>query len=656
MPLDVLNLVAEPGFAPRDWQAAAPNDSYWGGQNPVQMSSELERVLALPRRAQEVEGTQRADALVQLITRRFGRPPGQCRCAEIDPERHRSDGCIDELRFAQAWALYEIGIAGGLIAPIGVGHGKTLLDFLSILALVPFGVRTALLLVPPGLLTQLVGDYIYVGQHFRVPSMIVHGGDDYTSIIPGEPLLHVLPYSKLSRPTATTWIKDLHPEAIIANEVHKLRDPDTATTSRVLRLFDEFPDTRFCGWSGSITDKSIRDYAHLSGMALKHLSPLPRGPTGPEVVDDWSRAIDPKDNPCDPGELMRFCAPGEHVIDGFRRRVNETCGVVATTVAAVDAELEIVEHCPDGVDADDEDTLPPEVCSALAQVRSGERPDGDPLLDALQQAKCAREVACGFYYRWIFPHGEPVSLILEWLDKRKAWRKELRKKLLDRAEHLDSPMLCQHAAERAWGDRARRDDLPSWRATHWPAWRDVAKLVRPETEAVRISDYLAKDAAEWALANRGIVWYEHSDFGAWVAQLSGLPMYGGGAFGGGLLSRDPQAPGSIVERGDRSIVLSIKAHGTGRNGLQRLFHDQLVANPPANPSAWEQLLGRLHRVGQKAPRVSARFYRHTEELARHVRDALRAALYVEGTIGARQKLRMGFGLDLGGGKDYEPRE
>lgn len=57
---------------------------------------------------------------------------------------------------------------------------------------------------------------------------------------------------------------------------------------------------------------------------------------------------------------------------------------------------------------------------------------------------------------------------------------------------------------------------------------------------------------------------------------------------------------------------------------------------------WEQMLGRLHRVGQDSDVVRAEFYRHTPELRDHVDQALRRALYVQGTLGSVQKLRVGW--------------
>lgn len=638
-PIDPLGLVADPNFAPAAWQSRAPDDS-WTFKPPVADSPELRRVVAIPRRPQLESGSMRAAAMVEMISARYsnGVAAGAgCRCKA---ELHRD--CITRLRLTQAWALYEIGIGSGMLGPIGVGHGKTILDLLSPLAL--RDCKVAVLLVPPGLVTQLVAEYLLLAEHFRVPSLVVHG-KDWSSLVDGAPTLHVFPYSRLSRPEATTFLELMRPDAIIADEVHKLRHADTATTARVLRYFTAHPETRFCGWSGSITDSSIKDYAHLSALALRDSSPLPMDP---QVIEDWARAIDPSDYPAPMGALEMLCEPGESMHSGFHRRLVETPGVIATTEPAVDCELFVGE-----LDAPE---VPAEVEEALDVLRADwMRPDGEEMVEPLELARCAWQLACGFYYRWIFPRGERVSEIETWKLARKAWRKELRALLRTRREHLDSPHLCKLAAIRAWempehecprrdGGQApvwyrKADGLPLWRSETWPAWREIKDTVQHETEAVRMHPFLAEHAADWGLRERGVIWYQHGAFGSWVAELSGLPLHGGG----------PQAgPRIAAEKGDRSIVASIKSHGTGRDGLQRLFCTQLVANPPSSATDWEQLLGRLHRIGQLAPRVDAWFYRHTPELAAHVDQALKRAIYVQGTLGSAQKLRVGIGdLDDG---------
>ena len=176
--------------------------------------------------------------------------------------------------------------------------------------------------------------------------------------------------------------------------------------------------------------------------------------------------------------------------------------------------------------------------------------------------------------------------------------------------------------------------LPVWQSLTWREWRDVRELVKPQSEAVWIDDYLAADAADWGKKNRGIVWYQHTAFGLKVAELSGLPLHRGGPGAGELIA---------AERGDRSIVASINAHGEGRDGLQFLFRQQLVANPPESRATggaakWEQLLGRLHREGQTADEIDTYMYRHTSEMREAWDRARELAGYVVGTIGTYQKL------------------
>lgn len=636
--IDVDELVAPPGARPQAWQAEAPVLGY---KPPIGDTPDVRRVVALPRRSPPDLGTPESRALAEAVSARLRLPnPPPCRCrADFDRD------CVTTLREIQAHALVEIARVGGLLAPIGVGHGKTFLNLLA--PLVIRGCRTALLLVPPNLTAQLVRDYRMLGQHFRLPALVMHDAQGWAHLAPGVPVLHVLPYSRLSRPESTAWISELAPDLIIADECDKLRHADTATTSRVLRYFASAPATRLCAWSGSLSEASIKDYAHLSMLALRDGSPLP---LDPEVVKEWSGALDADVGaPAPPGALLELCEPGEHVREGYHRRLVETAGVIRTDTAALEGVDLVMRDRPA--------TAPHAITAALADLRATWcRPDGEELIDAMAMKRCARELAAGFYYRWRFPRGETVEQIEEWLEARKEWHCELRDKLKAREEHLDSPLLCARAARRAWGDEpitegmlevdveaeeAEHDagvrrrhvrgnaHLPVWHAETWPRWRDVRFTVRPETEAVRVDDYLARDAAAWARSNRGIVWYEHAAWGEWVAELAGLPLHGGGPNAGEAIG---------AERGDRSIVASIRSHGRGRDGLQRLFSTQLVGNPPTSATIWEQCLGRLHRVGQRAAVVTCDVYRHTEEMAEAVNKAIRRAEYVAATIGASQKL------------------
>lgn len=663
--IKVSDLYAPPGVAPEGSQVIAPASMFTadhGFKPPVGDSEDLRRVLALPRRPPIEVGSDRAEALIQMMTARYRRERDTtCRCALPRNQGGFERECILSLNLPQSWALYEMGIVQGLLGPISPGFGKTILDILAPFALMPPNepdprLFSVVLLVPPGLVSQLIDEYHLLSQHFRVPSLSVVGRDFALDAGRDVPVLHVLAYSKLQRPEATSILKTIRPRAIISDEAHSLRNADAVRTNRVMRYFQEFPETRFACWTGSITDSSICDYGHLAMTALRKHSPLP---LNPEVTKEWATALDPKsDFPADPGKLLEgliaggFQPAGEHVHAGFNRRLIETEGVVTTRGAVIESEIVITKRIPP--------TMPDELAEMLKNVREAmQRPDGEELLTPLDVARCARELACGFYYKWIYPRAadadlEEGGLIDQWFVARRAWRCELRERLKYRTEHLDSPYLCQLAAMRYHGDIAKgtlveildedtgemrqvdTSHLPTWNALNWCRWRDIKDLVQPETEAVRVDDYLARDAAEWGLENRGIIWYDKTAFGAWVAELSGLPRYGGGPEAAERMIGSPRFRG---EDGSRSIIASIKSHGTGRDGLQRIFKTQLVANPMSSATGWHQLLSRLHRLGQKAPVVYAEFYAHTPELEASYQQACARALYVERTVGDPQKLR-----------------
>lgn len=581
----------------------------------VRASGEIDRVFALPTRPPiDLNNSVNGYALAQLMTERLQRPNNNCLCV-----KSYNHPCIKELKPAQGWALYEAPLAGGLIGNIGVGHGKTLLDIL--ISQVMPNCKRAVLLIPPGLQEQVMREYLLIREHFRVPSIRIQSLGGH--IVPGTPVLHVIPYSIFSRAESTTLLESLAPDLIIADEGHKLRHKDTARTGRLLRYFANHPSTRLCTWSGTLLGKSVKDLAHLCALALRLGSPLPLNPA---TVEEWALAVDPNENPSPPGALKVFMLSGDSLHGALHRRIAWTQGVVKTEEGAVDASIYILERKVD--------KIPEKIQKLLKDLRADwMRPDGELLVDALEVSACANQIVSGFYYRWKFPRNEPAELINRWFRCRKEYAKESREKLKDRQPHLDSPDLLTQAAIRYYRDQTlaidNDDHLPRWKSYAYPAWREVKDLVYHETEAVWCDDYLAADAAKWAHEHRGIVWYEHDAFGRKVAELGGLPMHGGG----------PGAEQRILsEKGNRSIVASINAHGTGRDGLQRIFNHQLIANPPANGLEWEQLLGRLHRIGLEWDETINYVYRHTDELAEAIDKALLQARFVQSLMGSQQKL------------------
>ncbi len=612
---------AAPNVRPEAWQVARqPLHAVMGRMRPpVAHTAEVDRVVAIPRRPTLDLDSPEAKAFALEVTARFARKNEKCTCAPLP--------CIRLLNPAQAWTLHEAPQAGGSLGKIGVGFGKTILDILISLA-IP-GVKLAVLLVPPSLVGQLRHEYTRVAQHFHVPSLVLPDGGG--SIRPGMPVLHVIPYSRLSRPESTAMLSALKPDLIIADEAHRLKDPKSAGTSRVLRYFAEHPDTKLCAWSGTLTAKSIRDYAGLSAIALGESSPLP---LDPNIVEEWSLAIDPIEWQAGMGALSALCAPGEALHDGFRRRLDETLGVTGTRAAAVDASIVLHERKPPAMS----DALK----KHLAILRgTWTRPDGEELVDILQVAKSARELACGFFYKWTFPRGEDEDLIRRWFEARAAWHKELREKLKRRVEHLDSPLLCSKAAIRAYAGYGSEpgEDLPTWAAETWPAWNEVRTQVVPYPVAEWVDDYLALDSAAWAKGHKGIVWCEHDAFGRRAAKLAGMPYYGGRQDDPDIRKYDAEGNVSgLVLDGKSSVFLSLKKYHEGTDGLQRLYATQLFVNFPSLAKTGEQALGRLHRIGFTGDEVSAYLYRHVAELSDAIDTAIFQAKYILGTLGTDQKL------------------
>ena len=588
------------------------------GRAAVQHSRDLARVCELPRRALDPSSTAAAIKWTALLRRPDDTDPCDC--------RERWGFCIKSLLPIQGWGLEDASTQAGLLGLIGVGWGKTGLDIL--LPLVVPGCKVALLLIPPNLRAQfLQRDFPQWSRHFKVPDLA--GAGKFT---PGIPKLHVVAYSELSSARATDLLRRIGPDLIIADEGHNLKRREASRTKRFLRHFTEHEGTRLCALSGTLTTRSLKDYAHLSKLALGEASPLPlHWPT----VEEWAGALDPQglNGLASPiGALARLCAVGEPAREGFRRRLVETRGVVATEQGALGTSLILSERKAPQV--------PAQVLEALRGVRaSWQRPDGEELTDAISKAAVCRQLAAGFFYRWIWPRGESKEVIRAWLDARREWHRELRERLKTSREHLDSPLLLTRAAVR-WHDgfveilEDKRIEHPphtkhplTWRAESFPRWREVRDTAEPQTEAVWISEYLARDCIGWALDEPGIVWYDHAAFGEKLSALSGIPFFGPG----------PQASSAILaENGKRSIIASVKAHGTGKN-LQA-WSRNLIANPPSDGGAWEQLLGRTHRQGQTADEVIAEVYLHTEELKEAIELAIHRARYIESTTGTRQKL------------------
>lgn len=600
----------------------------------VTLSRDFERVKRLEIR--ERPSDQELERLVTKWTAKLGKGEVACVCRSL-----YNRPCCKRLLPLQAWLLEEANIHEGILGPISVGDGKTLPDLL--VSMVVPNCKTAVLLVQANLRNQLLTvDWAYYGQHYHLPNL---AGSRW--FVEGRPMLHVMSFSELSRPEHTETLTQRQPDLIIVDEVQNLRDPKAARTKRFRRFVRSLPNMRLCAWSGTLVKDSLRDFAYFSNTALAEGSPTP---IHEPVIEEWASALDvPKPGKASVGGgvLFDFCQRGETVREGFHRRLTQTKGVISSPdYGSCQADLTIYRR---GVH------IPPEIQAKYdAVANSWERPDGEVFMDALSMYRCLKEISCGFFYRWTWPRKESLEVQTAWKAARKAWHQEVREKLKHSRDKMDSPFLLASAASRwykgYWNieteERELEDGLfeevetkrewippftkngpePTWAADCWEAWQEIEPTAQPSTEAVWESDFLIQDIKGLEASYRpAIIWYEHDTIGRRVARDLGLPYFGGG----------PDASADIIrEKGDRSIVASIRAHGTGKN-LQTFAKNIIITHPQDD---LEQLLGRTHRQGQEAKEVSVHVYQHTPALAEFFQRSRDLAKGSQEMLGGKKKL------------------
>lgn len=563
----------------------------------VQESHELKRILEIPRRPSGyVSEENGVKTPYPDLTELYRRPGGTMKLWPI-----------------QSALLFEAPHVGGAMGPIGVGHGKALITLLLPAAM---KARMAVILIPPALRDQTMSHVIpEMNKHWKLPLAN----------------LRVIAYSEISNARSADILEEINPDLIIADEAHMLKNRSAARTKRFLRFMKEHPGCRFVPLSGTITRKSLKDYQHLSELALTKYSPLPRNWSD---LNDWSEAIDVSDDPMPPGALRKLCteeecsrlddpevtvneakkhAAHEAIRAGFRRRLVETPGVVATEEGALGTSLVIQGLRP---------LVPTTVDDALNKLRRRWEIAGEELTDALAVSRVGRQLSAGFFYRWVWPNGVADT---EWLEARAAWHKEVREILKLSRKGLDSPLLVESAVRRG-----------EYRSDTYQAWLEVKPRYNPTPprEAVWLSEFLVDESVKWAQKHAtktepAILWFAWSELGEKIAKKGGYPFFGGGP----TASRDLAL---VNAKKTPVIVASIRAHGTGKN-LQA-FSQNLIANPPSAGADWEQLLARTHRPGQEADEVTAHVFLHTTEMAGALESALADARYIEQTQGQKQKL------------------
>lgn len=482
-----------------------------------------------------------------------------------------------KLRPIQEQALTAAFFVGGAMGGLPVGSGKTL-----VASLIPslFPDCRALILAKAALVRQgerMMDEY---SQHFYISDSV-----------------RWMSYDFLSRANGTDILDKLKPDIIIADESQCLSRHDSARTKRFMRYMNENPQTMFFFLSGTIMRRSIKDFAHLLDLALGSNSPLPRVWN---TITEWADCLDDGDGGRYPGSLsLLYPERGdvESVEDGrkfVQDRLRDTLGVVIGKGEECDASLTIKPF----------KVKPSETIKKYMKALDATwlRPDGEELILALDVWRVRSQLFMGGFYKWA--EVPPAA----WLRARSEWNVALRKFLAKHSQvHLDSPLLVVNAI--------RRDDT-GLLGKHleplkklYTAW----KVQEGQFEVPRVvwqwvdGAHLMNLASEIRKIGPCIVWSNHLIPSKELASILDAPYYGA-----------EEGDTIHAEDGSRTIVASIKAHGTGRN-LQKAFSKNVIVGAPDD---WEQLIGRTHRSGQTAEEVEVYVSTHLkDELQRGIQDA-----------------------------------
>lgn len=559
------------------------------GAYAVPHSPELQRIVDLPRRRPFADyGPGELDELVEFQTQKYRRPGGTMR-----------------LKPVQAFALKEIEAYGGLLGPIGVGEGKTLI---SLLAPVALGAKRPLLLVKADLRAKLWDvDYPLLAQHWRIP----HLADHPIAYADQTVTLHVASYEELSNDAGVELFGRLKPDCVPADEAHTLAPLVRSTRSTRWHIAAKKYRPKFVALTGTLLSRSVRQGSKLAFYSLGDGSPFP---TDYPTLESFALALDFEDDECcEPGALRLLAADAaEGTKAAFARRVVETPGVVATKATSV-SHIGLVFR-------ERKVTIPVTVQRALDELRhSWVSPSGEEITDDLSFSRAARQLAAGFYYRWRWPESVSESTRRGWLAARREWFREVR-------DYLSTPRRNGVDSEARYERAVDAGDIQSATYPEWCAFRDGC--ASPVTEAVWIDDFCATDAAQFGNEQPCIIWYTHDALGRKIAELGGFQLYEGGELNSARI---------LKENGKRSIVVSANAHYEGKD--LTAFSRQLVTTPRPAGRWWEQLLGRTQREGQKAEEVEVYNYTHTPELRSALTRAVRNARWMsEMNNGADQRL------------------
>ena len=544
---------------------------------------------------------------------------------------------------------------GGMILPMAVGSGKTLVGVLVANdAYSIFGKRKILLMCPPTLVGQLRDTELpYYRRHIsiNVPFYWI------ASLPPGKRMLqakskrsgvYVVSYSLLSGRKGAEILEAIEPDLIIGDEIHKIASANPSARGRRFKEVVQKYQPQIEGLSGTITKKTPKDYHFLISHALQENCPMPR-PVA--LADEWSKLIDSEASSIDefsnnsapqliPFKMLISWAKKNFPLDaeqypnnliGFRAAYKtrlRTCpGVVASDGEDIGVSLRITNI--DSKEKHDYNTkLVNEESNGWEKLRElvdqlteyWIAPNGDEIDHAMHMWRWRFELeGFGFFNNLFWPSPEKIAerkklllkIATDIVDRSKQhhllqqeYHRLLRSWITKRArKSLDTPFLIGGEMART-GSKAVGQEL-------YKAWSDMKSAVFPEMierdkEFVRVCNFRVKKIIEWAKEwhkNRpdkaAIVWYVNNGVAEWLRDAfmeADLPYLYCPAGKKGLSNIEDRT------QGDKFAIASLKAYNEGLN-LQYHHDAEMFAQWPREALLAQQGMGRVHRNEQASEEV-----------------------------------------------------
>lgn len=590
------------------------------------IAQEIERIIALPIIPQPTEEQIRAVSLYYC-------PDGEI---QLYPE--------------QVNAMMQYHEYGGLLCPIPVGGGKTLVS-----VLIPndaynfFGKRKILLMVPPDLINQLRDvELPWYRRHIsiNIPFYWLAGqtaGKRMLLANSGRAGCYVVSYSILSGRQGSELLDAIKPELIVGDEIHSIASANPSARGRRFRIAIKMFGPQLVGLSGTITKKSPRDYHHLAVHTLHENCFMPR-PTG--IADEWAKIIDcnassidefhnnaaPQPGPIKPLiEWAKKYFPDQifpNNLIGFRSAFNirkDTCpGVIASNGDQLGVSLRITN-----IDGSQQhrysSTLDNTKSNGWKELREIVKqlvtmwvaPNGDEIDHAMHLWRWRYELeGFGFYNNLYWPEAErvaarkklPLAEAKNILERSQAhhmlhqeYMKDLRYWIKHRAKKgMDTPFLIAGDMFHHGSDHVGPTLYKSWKTMKDAEFEG---MVERDKAVVRVCDFRVKKVVEWAQKwykdrpnKAAIIWVKNKGVAEWLREVfleADLPMVYCPAGKMGQQNIDDRA------QGNKFAIASISAHHKGRN-LQYHHDAEFFAQWPREAHIAEQSLGRVHRNGQEA--------------------------------------------------------